>query len=300
MNATEAANSLINWLQTHGIGIAVVAIGAFLIYRYARPLIHRLLLGIMRAQQATLGEDAATMDEYQKRAATLEDLFAKVLRTGVVLAVILIVFGVFDLWPVVAGLGIVLAAITLAGQSIVLDYLMGILILVEGQYFKGDTIKVGEVEGEVEEVGLRRTILRDSSGTVHSVSNGTIRLSSNLTRLYAVMRVEITVVRGADVERAIEVIDQVGREMAEDPEWKGRFLEAPSYQTVSALTEAGATIRVTGRVRPLDRWAAPGELRRRLVIALSRAGIETALHETLLAPAAPVAPKPTPAGSARP
>ena len=47
-----------------------------------------------------------------------------------------------------------LAALTLAGQSVILDYIMGVLILVEGQYFKGDTISVGPIEGTVEEVGL--------------------------------------------------------------------------------------------------------------------------------------------------
>ncbi len=68
-----------------------------------------------------------------------------------------------------AGLVVVLAALTLAGQSIVLDYLMGLLILAEGQYYKGDWIAVGTVEGTVEEVGIRRTIVRDASGTVHSM-----------------------------------------------------------------------------------------------------------------------------------
>src|SRR5262245_19502002 len=174
------------------------AIAALLLFRFALPIIHKALLGVFRAQQSALGEGTEPAEEYAKRAATLEDLFAKLLRGGVVVAVILLIFAVFNLWPLVAGLGIVAAALTLAGQSIVLDYLMGILILVEGQYFKGDTIRIGTVEGEVEEVGLRRTILRDASGTVHSISNGEIRQSSNLTRLYAVMRVDVSIVRAED------------------------------------------------------------------------------------------------------
>jgi small-conductance mechanosensitive channel len=208
-------------------------------------------------------------------------------------AIVLVIFAVFNLWPLVAGLGIVAAALTLAGQSIVLDYLMGILILVEGQYFKGDTIRIGTVEGEVEEVGLRRTILRDASGTVHSVSNGEIRLSSNLTRLYAVMRVDVTIVRAEDLDRAIQVIDRVGREMFADPAWRGRLLEQPSYQTVSALTQLGLTVRVTGKVRSADRWSAPGELRGRLAVALAQEHIETSIRD--LPPAAVLA-----AGAAAP
>jgi small conductance mechanosensitive channel len=267
--------------------VAGFAIAALLLFRFARPLIHKALLGVFRAQQSALGEGTEPAEEYAKRAATLEDLFAKLIRGGVIVAIVLVIFAVFNLWPLVAGLGIVAAALTLAGQSIVLDYLMGILILVEGQYFKGDTIRIGTVEGEVEEVGLRRTILRDASGTVHSVSNGEIRSSSNLTRLYAVMRVDVTIVRAEDLDRAITVIDQVGREMFADPVWKGRLLEQPSYSTVSALTQLGLTVRVTGKVRSADRWAAPGELRARLAVALAREHIETSIRD--LPPAAVLA-----------
>jgi small conductance mechanosensitive channel len=266
--------------------LAGFAIVALVIFRYARPIIHSALLGVFRAQETALGAGTDSAEEYAKRAATLEDLFAKLIRGVVVVAIVLVVFAVFNLWPLVAGLGIAAAALTLAGQSIVLDYLMGILILIEGQYFKGDTIRVGDVEGEVEEVGLRRTILRDTSGTVHSVSNGLIRSASNLTRLYAVLRVDITIVRPEDVERAIQVMNRVGTEMAADPSWKERLLEPPSFHAVVALTEIGATLRITGRVRPADRWAAPGELRRRLALELTGAGIEVSLVDLGLPPTA--------------
>jgi small conductance mechanosensitive channel len=152
---------------------------------------------------------------------------------------------------------------------------MGILILLEGQYFKGDWISVSGVEGEVEEVGLRRTVVRDASGTVHSISNREVRISSNLTRGHAVIRVEVLVPRGADVDRAIDVVDRVGREMAADPEWADRLVEPPHYTSVASITESGATLRVSGRVQPADRWKAAGELRRRIVGALTSEGIDT-------------------------
>ena len=62
---------------------------------------------------------------------------------------------------------------------------MGILIIVEGQFFNGDQIATGTVEGTVEQVGLRRTVVRDASGTVHSISNGEFRIVSNRTRVFA-------------------------------------------------------------------------------------------------------------------
>ena len=212
-------------------------------------------------------------DELAKRAATLEDLVNRLIRFLLVLAIVFVFFGVFDLWPAIAGLGLLLAALTVAGQSVILDYIMGILILVEGQYFKGDTISVGGIEGHVEEVGLRRTVLRDPRGIVHSVSNGTIRVSSNLTRIFAVAVVEIEGVRNKDVEAVIAMMDQVGREMAADPEWAALIVEVPGYKSTPAFTDLGVTLRMTGKVATQGRWTVPAELRRRMALAMAAAGV---------------------------
>ncbi len=264
---------MVEWFEAHGLAVLFWAVLLLLVYRFARPLIHRLLVGVFRAQEATLGSEEAQKTELTKRVKTLEDLLSKALRLGVVLAGILVLIGLFDLWPVLAGLGIVVAALTLAGQSIVLDYLMGVLILVEGQYYVGDVVNVGGVEGTVEEVGFRRTTLRDSSGTVHSVSNGLIRTSANLTRVYASAVVDIQGIRDADVERAIAAMSQVGVDLAADPEWAPRLLAPPGQPIAFAFTDLGATIRMSCRVVPEDRWLVAAEVRKRTSTAFADAGI---------------------------
>ena len=265
---------MVDWFRAHGLAILFWAILLFLLYRFAQPLIHRLLVGIVRAQEAALGSDDARRNELEKRVKTLEDLLSKALRVGVFVAGVLVLIGLFDLWPVFAGLGILAAALTLAGQSIVLDYLMGVLILVEGQYYIGDVVNIGGVEGTVEEIGFRRTTIRDTSGTVHSISNGDIRTSANLTRTYASAVAEIVGIRDADVDRAIEVMQRVGADLAADPEWSPRLLAPPSQPVVFASTDLGATIRMSTRVVPEDRWRVAAEVRKRIATAFAEAGIQ--------------------------
>jgi len=265
---------MVDWFRAHGLAILFWAILLFLLYRFAQPLIHRLLVGIVRAQEAALGSDDARRNELEKRVKTLEDLLSKALRVGVIVAGVLVLIGLFDLWPVFAGLGILAAALTLAGQSIVLDYLMGVLILVEGQYYIGDVVNIGGVEGTVEEIGFRRTTIRDTSGTVHSISNGEIRTSANLTRTYASAVAEIVGIRDADVDRAIEVMQRVGADLAADPEWSPRLLAPPSQPVVFASTDLGATIRMSTRVVPEDRWRVAAEVRKRIATAFAEAGIQ--------------------------
>jgi moderate conductance mechanosensitive channel len=80
---------------------------------------------------------------------------------------------------------------------------------------------------------------------------------------------------------AIEVANRVGAEMAAEPEWADRLLEAPRYFSVVSLTFDGAIIRIRGRVVPAAQWAAASELRRRLALALAEARIDSARWDAL-------------------
>lgn len=293
-DVTAPLGDLASWLQANWLTTLIVVVAAFAAFRLARPLVHRLVVRMVTVRVPDGPEQALRAAEAVKRAGTIEDLLARLLRAAVVVVVVLIVMTMLGLLPVIAGLGLVAAALTVAGQSIILDYLMGALILVEGQYFQGDWIAVGGmvgVEGTVEEIGLRRTVIRDSSGTVHSVSNGLIRISSNLTRLFASLLVDVPVVQGTDIDRAAAIVDRVGAEMAADPAWRDRLLDPPRFNRVAAITDLGITLRVTGRMRAEDRWIVPGELNRRLLAAFAAEGIELPQRGRVVM----MAPAPTPA-----
>jgi moderate conductance mechanosensitive channel len=291
-------------IQRDGLNVLILLVLAFIVFRVTRPIVHRALVGFLHRRGQQTDDAELTAEEVAKRVTTLEDLFSTALRFTVILTTILILLTWLDLFPVIAGLGVLLAALTLAGQSIVLDYLMGVLIVFEGPYYKGDWVQLGGVEGEVEEVGLRRTILRDSSGTVHSVSNGQARIASNLTRVYARMQVDITVAFGSDLDAVTRVVNEVGQAMAVDPAWSSRLLEVPTLLRVPALSDLGVTIRVAGKVKAADRWAAPSELRRRLLTAFQANGIEipargrVVLERDQADPSAPIAPDGGPAAGA--
>jgi len=278
-------NDLLGWILVHGLALIVGGVILYALYRFAQRSIRRVVLGLLQVQQATLEVGGDPAEERQKRAVTLEVVLGKLIRAGFLVALVILIIGVFDLWPLLAGLGLVTAALTLAGQAIVLDYLMGILILVEGPYYKGDWLSVqagpgSTLEGEVEEIGLRRTTLRDGLGALHSVSNGLIRAPSNLTRVYSIASVDVQILRPQDLDRAIAVAGRVGRELDDDEALGGRLVESPIETWVTALTLDGATIRLQRRVPPGVRLEANSELRRRLSVAFAAESIGTGRWET--------------------
>ena len=139
-----------------------------------------------------------------------------------------------NIGPAVAGLGVVGIAVGFGTQSIVRDYFTGALILIENQFSKGDVVTIAGVSGTVEDFSLRRTTLRDLDGVVHTVPNGEIKVASNRTRVWARINLDVTIAYGTDIERATRVVDDVGKAMAADPEWRRRLMEAPHVERVEA------------------------------------------------------------------
>ncbi|HEX5451890.1 MAG TPA: mechanosensitive ion channel family protein [Candidatus Limnocylindrales bacterium] len=226
------------------------------------------------AKEGTAQELSAI--ELTKRRATLESLGDRLLRSLIVVVAGLTALSVVqvNVGPAIAGFGIAGIAIGLGAQGLVRDVLAGTFILIENQFGKGDVVRIADVEGTVEDFSLRRTTLRDLDGTVHTVPNGLIRVTSNLTRIWARIEVELKVALGTDLEAAGRVVDEVARAMTGDPAWTRRILEAPRVEGVSSLAGGGVTLQVLGTVRAGDRWAAAAELRRRIATAFAEAGLQ--------------------------
>src|SRR5258706_4453953 len=256
--------------------LLLIVVIALLLVRLSQLFVHGIVKTLMdrEATEGTAQELSAV--EVAKRIATLDQLGGNVLRFFILIIAGLMNLRGFDLdiRPGIAWLGIVGIAVGFGAQQFVRDYLNGALILVENQFSKGDVVRIAGVSGTVEDFSLRRTTLRDLDGVVHSVPNGEIKVASNLTRVWSGINQDVTIAHGTDVDKAIEVVNQVGREMAEDPAWKRRLLETPKVARVSAIGEAGVTLKILGTVRAPDQWEAAGELRRRLLAAFREHGIE--------------------------
>lgn len=274
-DVTPQLDELVRWFAANAAVLLLAVAVGFIVLRLGRGFIHRALERSLTSSALKLGlPPALAAAEAAKRAKTLEGLLYSLLRGAVVIVLVLVVLAILDLLSIIAALGLIGAAIAFAGQDIIRDYLNGTLIVLENQFAEGDIVRIGGVSGTVEELGLRRTELRDLSGTVHIVPNGEIRVASNLTRIYAGINLDVSVAYGTDTDQAMAVIDAIGLEMAADEAWSDRVLQAPAALRVDQLGDSGVDIKVVGQVRAGDQWAATGELRRRILMGFAAAGIE--------------------------
>jgi small conductance mechanosensitive channel len=131
-----------------------------------------------------------------------------------------------NIGPVLAGLGVAGLAFGFGSQYLIRDLIAGLFIIMENQYRVGDVARVAGIAGLVEDINLRRTLLRDLDGIVHVVPNGEIRVASNLTRGFSRVNLNISVAYDTDLEHAMAVIDRVGKELARDPQLRKRIKKA--------------------------------------------------------------------------
>jgi small conductance mechanosensitive channel len=270
---------VIDWLVSHGVRILVILILAWIINR----VLKRLLPTAVRNAVAR-GMAGQPEGEIQKRAETLSRVFV---ATGMVLIATGAIFTILpelgvNIAPALAGFGIVGIAVGLGAQSLVRDLIGGFIILMENQYRVGDVVRVADVAGLVEDINLRRTVLRDLDGIVHMIPNGEIRVASNFTKLYSRVHLNVGVGYGEDLDHVIRVIDRVGQEIAQDPRWRDDIIEAPHFLRVDAFEDSGIAMKILGDTKPLRQWDVTGELRRRLKKAFDEEGIEIPWPHTKL------------------
>ena len=122
--------------------------------------------------------------DVQGRVRTVGQLIVRIGAAVIIVIAALMVLGELgvNIGPAIAGLGLVGIAVGLGAQTLVKDWLAGIFVVLESQYSYGDLVRIGGVEGTVEDFSLRRTLLRDADGSFHTVPNGQILVATRLSR----------------------------------------------------------------------------------------------------------------------
>jgi small-conductance mechanosensitive channel len=269
--ATITKDMVEQWLVDHGVRIAIIiVVGVILWYivkRVVPPLLRRFITRPQRGE---------SREGLKRRLDTLQGVFIGLGRVIIALMVVFMILSEINIsiGPVLAGFGIAGVAVGFGAQYLIRDLIAGVFILMENQYRVGDVARVADVAGLVEEINLRKTVLRDLDGIVHHVPNGEIRVASNFSRHYARVNLNISVSYGTDLDRAIAVINRVCKQMAEEERWSKVIRTVPQVLRVDNLGDSGIDIKILGDVKPLEQWGVTGELRLRLKKEFDKEGIE--------------------------
>jgi small conductance mechanosensitive channel len=260
-----------DWLRMHGGKLALLIVLGIVLTLGVTIIIPRIIEAAVLRSKAE-----QTEEELNKRAETLASVLTATAQVIIILVFAFMLLSELGLniTPILTGVGVVGIAIGFGAQSLVKDIIAGLFIIMENQYRKGDVVKIADVAGLVEDITLRRTVLRDLDGIVHVVPNGEIRVASDFTKGWSRVNMNISVSYGTDLDHAIAVINRVGQELANDPKWAPLILKPPQVLRVDNLGDSGIDIKILGDTKPIEQWNIMGELRLRLKKEFDKEGIE--------------------------
>jgi small conductance mechanosensitive channel len=266
---SEIFKNITSWLTASGIKVLGILIALIILSQMSRWIVKWL-------ERFVPEKDSLQATEAKKRAQTLGNILRHALLIVIFFTAILMILGELgiQLGPLLATAGIGALAIGFGAQSLVKDVISGFFIILENQYRIGDAIEVAGVSGLVESVSLRKTVLRDLEGRVHTVPNGEIKVVSNLSKEWSRAVVDIGISYRDDVDHIIDLLGQIGRELAGEEPYQSAILESPQILGVERFGESQLVIRMIVKTMPLKQWEVGRELRRRIKNRFDEKGIQ--------------------------
>lgn len=259
-----------DWFFDGGLKILGIVVAAYIIHLIAKPFIERMI------RRAVVSDRFLSKEAEVKREDTLIKIVHGTFHVLLVIVVAMMILSNLgmDIGPLIAAAGIAGLAFGFGGQYLIKDIISGLFIILENQYRVNDVVCFNGTCGLVEDITLRMTTLRDLDGTVHHVPHGEITTVSNLSKYYARVNLDIGVSYNSNLEHVIGVVNKVGQELAEDPEWKELIIKPPQFLRVDDFADSAVVIKILGETKPIKQWDVTGELRKRLKIAFDKEGIE--------------------------
>lgn len=230
------------WFTEHGPKIILILIGAWLIRRIGTKFIERLI------RKVVVSDHFLSKEAERKREDTLIHIANNTLNILVwVMAILMILqeLGV-QVGPLLAAAGVAGLAFGFGGQYLIRDLITGFFLIFGNQYRVGDVVCFDGTCGLVENISLRMTTLRDLDGFVHHIPHGEIKKISNLSKDFARVNLNIGVDYSSNLEKVIEVVNRVGQELAEDPQWKPFIRKAPQFLRVDDFADSAIIIKILG------------------------------------------------------
>lgn len=278
INIERLGQPLLRWISTSGIRIIFFVVIGWLVIHVSRRLVPSLMMKFIRD-----GRDAADRaTASRKRAETLSTVMLGAINIVVFISIVFTILTELGapVGPVLGGVGIVGIAIGFGAQHLVKDFITGVLILMENQYRQGDVVHIAGISGLVESVNLRRTVLRDLEGKVHTIPHGEVSTTTNFTKYWSRILLDVGVAYKEDMDHVFRILNEVGEELANHPEHGLKVIDPPKVLRLNSFDDSAITIRVLGVCKPLSQWELAGWMRKRIKERFDQEGIEIPFPHT--------------------
>ena len=191
-------------------------------------------------------------------------MFAVLVATAAMMA--LASLGV-EIGPLIAGAGVIGVAIGFGAQTLVRDIISGMFYLLDDAFRVGEYIQSGNYKGTVESFSLRSVKLRHHRGPLYTVPFGALGAVQNMSRDWVIDKLTVGVTYDSDLDKAKKLVKEIGKELAQDPEFAPHILEPLKMQGVEQFGDYAIQLRLKMMTRPGEQFV----IRRRAYAMIKKA-----------------------------
>ena len=199
-----------------------------------------------------------------------------ILRTALLVTILIVVgatalseIGV-NIAPLLAGAGILGIAVGFGSQTLVHDIITGMFILIENTIQVGDGVTVAGLTGTVELLSLRTLRLRAGDGSLHVIPFSSVVTITNTNRGIGNAAVSVMVAPDADIDRVIEALAVIGKELRGEPKFAPSILGDLEVWGVDAISAKAVTLDRQDSVHRLRQDAGSARVQPPYAAALRR------------------------------
>jgi small conductance mechanosensitive channel len=266
------------------IRILAILVGAVIARSLLLLSVKRVIHGIISGMNGKAAIAAGLVQNARvvQRAQTLGSVLSNFITWTVVLVALSSVLSELGVavGALVAGAGILGAAVGFGAQSLVRDLISGLFIVFEDQYGVGDSVDLGQANGIVESVGLRVTQVRDVSGVLWYVRNGEVVRVGNQSQGWSRVVLDIPLAYSTPLEKAREVILAAAQSLTGNPDLAKQLLGLPEVWGIELLSGEQVVLRLVQQVAPSHADDIARELRALIKAALDAHEIGLASTKT--------------------
>lgn len=252
------------------VSVLIVLILCFITLK----LVHKIIRKFLNSNKNKLKRNPAKLE-------TLSRIFYSVIRIIIIFIAITMILDIFGIntSSLIATAGIGGIAIALGAQTLIADFVKGVLIIFDDKLRVGEWVACSGVEGTVEEVNLRITKIRDYNGSLHIIPNSNITNVQNYNRGAQKSEAYFCVSNDTKLEDVKEMIEAVSQKIKSMPKYKKAFIEDLSFFEITEFKDFSYKVRVTSLVKIGTQWEISRKVRELIKIEMEKRNIKSSLLE---------------------
>ncbi len=253
------------------VAVAIIFVASKIILKILKKLVNKLLKG-KAVQKSSLN---------QNKVNTISNAIYSVIRVVIIFIAITLILDVFGIntSTLIATAGVGGVALALGTQTVIEDFIKGILIIVDDKIRVGEWIKVAGIEGEVEDIDFRVTKIRDFNGSLHIIPNSQITSVQNFNRGEMIAEATFSVSYDTPLDEIKDMVDDISKKLLDKEENKGLFIEKFKIFEINSLEAFSYKVRIIATVKDGEQWQIGRQAREMIKYEMEKREIKSALVE---------------------